>query len=119
MSDLSLFFKDKRILVTGHTGFKGSWLSQILHEWGAKVYGVSLKPKFEPNHFSLIQLDKRVQSIYGDLRDLQFLEKTILEIKQNYRDKIKTSLLMQEMQQKILKDIKPCVHIADTTMAKE
>lgn len=81
MSDLSLFFKDKRILVTGHTGFKGSWLSQILHEWGAKVYGVSLKPKSEPNHFSLIELDQRVQSIYGDLRDLQFLEKTILEIK--------------------------------------
>lgn len=81
MSDLSLFFKGKRILVTGHTGFKGSWLSQILHEWGAKVYGVSLKPKFEPNHFSLIELDKKVQSIYGDLRDLQFLSKTILEVK--------------------------------------
>ena len=81
MSDLSLFFKDKRILVTGHTGFKGSWLSQVLYEWGAKVYGVSLKPKLEKNHFSLLELDKSVESIYGDIRDFQFLEKTVLEIK--------------------------------------
>ena len=45
------FFRDKRILITGHTGFKGSWLSRILIDAGAKVTGVSLEPPTSPKHF--------------------------------------------------------------------
>lgn len=45
------FFRDKRILITGHTGFKGSWLSRILIDAGAKVTGVSLEPPTSPSIF--------------------------------------------------------------------
>ena len=48
------FFRDKRILITGHTGFKGSWLSRILIDAGAKVTGVSLEPPTSPSIFSSI-----------------------------------------------------------------
>lgn len=55
MIDLS-FFRGKRILVTGHTGFKGSWLSYILAEAGAKVTGYSLAPAENPNLFSIFSV---------------------------------------------------------------
>ena len=49
-------FKNKKVLVTGHTGFKGSWLSKWLLMMRAKVYGVSLSPNTTPNHFDVINL---------------------------------------------------------------
>ena len=53
------FFRDKRILITGHTGFKGSWLSRILIDAGAKVTGVSLAPPTRPSIFSICRLEIR------------------------------------------------------------
>ena len=47
------FYKNKRVLVTGHTGFKGSWMSLYLSLLGSKVYGISLKPKDAINNFEL------------------------------------------------------------------
>lgn len=61
-------FKGKRILITGHTGFKGSWLSFILHEAGANVFGYALKPEPE-SLYNLLELDHKITSIYGDVRD--------------------------------------------------
>lgn len=78
--DLS-FFQNKRILITGHTGFKGSWLSQILLMANAKVTGYSLHPPTEPNLFSIINLENRITSIIGDVRNLSHLEK-VFEIEQ-------------------------------------
>ena len=52
------FFRDKRILITGHTGFKGSWLSRILIDAGAKVTGVSLEPPTSPSIFSILPSGK-------------------------------------------------------------
>lgn len=65
-------YKNKVCLVTGHTGFKGSWLSYWLTKMGAKVVGYSLKPNTKPNHFELL---KNVgTSIIGDIRDLSSLK---------------------------------------------
>lgn len=72
--DLS-FYKNKVVLITGHTGFKGSWLSKILIMNGAKVVGYSLEPPTNPNLFSYLNLDKQIVSVVGDVRDLKKLNK--------------------------------------------
>ena len=68
MMDLS-FFKSKKVLMTGHTGFKGSWLCRILMNAGASVTGYSLEPAGEPNLFSLAGLEQGIRSETGDVRD--------------------------------------------------
>ena len=60
-------YKGKRILVTGHTGFKGSWLSLWLSSLGAEVIGISLPPTTDTNHWDLLNLD--VESYFIDIRD--------------------------------------------------
>lgn len=67
------FYKNKTVLVTGHTGFKGSWLCKILLMNGAKVVGYSLEPNTNPNLFSLLKLDNQMTSIIGDIRDFKKL----------------------------------------------
>ena len=62
-------YKNKRVLVTGHTGFKGSWLALWLHELGADVTGLALPPNTEPSHFELIGLKDLINHIEGDIRD--------------------------------------------------
>ena len=52
--ELQSFYKDKRVLITGHTGFKGSYLTVILGMMGAKIYGYSLKPNTDPCLFDII-----------------------------------------------------------------
>ena len=74
MVDLS-FYKGKRVLVTGHTGFKGTWLCKILINAGAFVVGYSLEPPTNPNLFSIVKLDKQMVSIIGDIRDFNKLKK--------------------------------------------
>ncbi len=64
-------YKDKTVLVTGHTGFKGSWLVYWLNQMGAKVIGYSLEAPTNPNHIGLLDLD--MVSIIGDIRDLDKL----------------------------------------------
>ena len=68
------FFRDKRILITGHTGFKGSWLSRILIDAGAKVTGVSLAPPTSPSIFSICRLENQMDSVIGDVRDFELLK---------------------------------------------
>ena len=64
------FYKNKRVLVTGHTGFKGSWMSLYLSLLGSKVYGISLKPKDAINNFELSKIKKILKKSYiFDLRD--------------------------------------------------
>ena len=73
MKDLS-FYKGKRVLVTGHTGFKGSWLCQMLVGAGAQVTGYSLTPPTEPSLFALAGLESRMNSVIGDVRDFAHLK---------------------------------------------
>jgi len=62
-------YKNKKVLVTGHTGFKGSWLSLWLTELGANVIGYSLEPPTQPNLFETLSLNKKLIHIIGDVRD--------------------------------------------------
>ncbi len=71
MNVLQRIFKGKRVLVTGDTGFKGSWLSLWLHELGADVCGFALPPEKEDSHFSLLKLGSVVRHVDGDIRDLK------------------------------------------------
>lgn len=67
------FYKDKRVLITGHTGFKGSWLSIWLRELGASVIGYALKPPTTPSLFGICNLEDKVTSITGDIRNSKVL----------------------------------------------
>lgn len=77
---LSQFFKDKSVLVTGHTGFKGSWLCLWLHRLGAKVTGLSLEPPTNPNHFTDANIvDLLASHILADIRDEKAVGRAIEE----------------------------------------
>ena len=71
--DLS-FYKGKKVFVTGHTGFKGSWLCKILADAGAIVTGYSLQPPTQPSLFNIAEIQKGITSIIGDIRDYQSLK---------------------------------------------
>lgn len=76
---LKNFYREKRVLVTGHTGFKGTWLCRMLCGFGANVTGYSLNPPTEPNLFSLAELP--INSIIGDIRDYDRLLSVFREFK--------------------------------------
>jgi CDP-glucose 4,6-dehydratase len=77
-------FKNKTVLVTGHTGFKGSWLTAWLLKLGANVVGIALDPSTEPSHFLSIELSKRIRDLRIDIRDRDLLEKIVTEIKPDF-----------------------------------
>lgn len=73
------FYKGKRVLLTGHTGFKGSWMSRVLVNAGAILTGYSLNPPTEPNLFSMCDVESRMHSVIGDIRDLDRLKSVFEE----------------------------------------
>ena len=66
-------FKNRKILITGHTGFKGSWLAIWLKELGAEVSGYAIAPPSEPNNFEAAKLQDKIIHKHGDIRDLDHL----------------------------------------------
>ena len=68
------FWKDKRVFLTGHTGFKGSWLSLWLQSMGANVKGYALNPPTTPSLFVEANVSKSMESVIGDIRDLETLK---------------------------------------------
>ena len=73
------FYKGKRVLLTGHTGFKGAWMSRVLVDSGAILTGYSLEAPTEPNLFSLAGLAGNMTSVIGDVRDLEHLKQVFDE----------------------------------------
>ena len=71
------FYKGKKVLVTGHTGFKGSWLSTWLLNLGAEVTGYSIDLPSEPSLFKDVRLSEKITDIRGDVRDLNSLRGTL------------------------------------------
>lgn len=74
--DLNSFYKGHRVLVTGHTGFKGAWLCRALLDAGAEVTGYGLEPPTQPNLYELAGLESQLHSVIGDIRDLELLQRT-------------------------------------------
>lgn len=70
------FYRGKRIFVTGHTGFKGSWLCRMLSKAGAEVTGYSLGPPTSPSLFEIAQIEQDIHSVIGDIRDYPSLKAT-------------------------------------------
>jgi CDP-glucose 4,6-dehydratase len=83
MKNLKIF-KNSRIIVTGHTGFKGSWLTAWLKELEANVMGISLDIPTKPSHFKASNLQKGIKDIRLDIRNKKKIEKKILSFKPNF-----------------------------------
>lgn len=81
LNELKKFYKNKKILITGNTGFKGSWLTMILNSLGSKTYGYSLYETSRPNLYKILKLNKKIKFIKGDIRDLNSLRSTINKFK--------------------------------------
>jgi len=73
----STFWKGKKVFITGHTGFKGSWLSIWLHSMGAEVTGYALNPPTDPSLYELCRIDQLVNSVIADVRDGERLGKAM------------------------------------------
>lgn len=73
------FYQNKRVLITGHTGFKGTWLCALLVQAGAQITGYSLEPPTDPSVFALTNMGERVHSVIGDIRDLPHLRQVFEE----------------------------------------
>ena len=78
------FFKNKKVIITGHTGFKGSWLTLWLQKLGAKILGISLGEPTYPCHFKMLNLEKKINSKKIDIRNLILLKKTIKNFKPDF-----------------------------------
>lgn len=101
---LSDFYKGKRVLVTGHTGFKGTWLCAMLLSMGAEVTGYALAPNTEPSLFALTNMAEKMHSVIGDIRNYDALKQCFEEarpeivlhlaaqpiVKEGYRDPVGT-----------------------------
>ena len=81
MRKLESFFKNKRILITGHSGFKGSWLMRWLEIFGSKTFGLSLIPNTKNNHFDLLFSRKDKRNFWVDIRDYREVQKVLKNIK--------------------------------------
>jgi CDP-glucose 4,6-dehydratase len=79
VNDLRSFYKGKKVFITGHTGFKGAWLSLFLIELGAEVIGYSLDPKTEKDLFVEARIDELITDIRGDIRNKEYLESKLIE----------------------------------------
>ena len=77
-------FKNKKVLVTGHTGFKGSWLTAWLLLLGAKVTGLSINIPSNPSHFKVTKLKDKINHKKIDIRNLRLLKKAFKKYQPDY-----------------------------------
>jgi CDP-glucose 4,6-dehydratase len=82
MKDLfNSIYKNRKVLITGHTGFKGSWLCLLLHKLGAEVYGYALEPPTNPSLFKKAGITELITSEIGDIRDLEHLSRFMQQVR--------------------------------------
>ena len=86
-------YKGKKVLVTGHTGFKGAWLSVWLGQLGSEVIGFALEPSTEPSLFEVLKLEDKVAHVTGDVRD----EKALRHVVEKYRPDIVFHMAAQSL----------------------
>ena len=77
---MNKFYQNKSVVVTGHTGFKGSWLVAWLKLLGANVTGIALDPPSSPNHFNAASLANNINDLRIDIRDLDSIKKLLLTL---------------------------------------
>ncbi len=95
-----LFWKDRNVLITGHTGFKGSWLSLWLQRLGARVTGYSLPPPSHPSLYEVARVQESMRSVKGDVRDLGHL----LSIVSDHRPEIIIHMAAQALVRRSYQD---------------
>lgn len=83
-TDLLKTFKSKKILITGHTGFKGSWLINLLSQYNAEIKGIGLEPKTKSDIFHVSNCNKKCDSVIIDIRDKEKLQKEISEFNPDF-----------------------------------
>jgi len=84
LESLRATYKSKKVFLTGHTGFKGSWLLKTLHMLGAEVMGYALEPDDDRNLYNLIAGDKLCNSVIADLRDAETLTKAVIAFQPDF-----------------------------------
>ena len=120
------FYKGKKVLVTGHTGFKGTWMCMMLVQAGAQVTGYALEPPTEPSVFVLSGIEDNINSVTGDIRDLAHLQQVFDEtepeivihmaaqpiVRESYRNPVYTYEVNVMGTVNILECVRthPCVH---------
>ena len=90
------FYRDKKVLVTGHTGFKGSWMCKILKNAGAKVTGYSLEAPTDPSLFEYAEISEGIDSVIADIRDFESLKACF--------DRVKPEIVIHLAAQPIVRD---------------
>ena len=81
LDKISTFYKNKKVLIIGHTGFKGSWLTLCLKNLGSKIYGISIDVPTKPSHYKLTKINNKINDYRIDIRKYNELKKKILKIK--------------------------------------
>ena len=119
-----LFYKDKRVLVTGHTGFKGTWLCKVLAGAGAKVTGYSLTPPTTPSLFDICKIENDIESVIGDVRDLAHMRSVFERVKPDIvlhlaaqpivRDSYKDPVYTYETNVMGTVNVLECIRLTDT-----
>lgn len=94
--DLPKVYCGRKVLVTGDTGFKGSWLCEILLSWGAEVYGIGLEPQTSPSLFNDLNLQLRITHRQIDIRNLALLRKWVEEIQPDFIFHLAAQSLVRE-----------------------
>lgn len=129
-NDLQQFFQNKRILVTGHTGFKGAWLAQVLMNWGAHVTGIALKPHVLPNLHDILGIVRRMNTYILDIRNFSELQ-AIFEkekpeivihlaaqaiVRESYRDPLRTIAVNTLGTGHVLEAIRHCASVKSAVL---
>ena len=96
LRNLKKFYRNKKILITGNTGFKGSWLTMLLNSFGSKIYGFSLYETSKPNLYRILKLNKKIDFTKGDIRDLNSIQTVV--------NKFKPDIIFHLAAQSLVKD---------------